>query len=380
MNIKRSLHITKRILRGMLHEPRTIFLMLFAPIFAMFIFGIAFSGEVHHIKVAVYNADAGLTLPVVGSISVPEKILKNIDPETLDVTFVDSEADGEALVRDGKAYGLIVFPENLTANLLKWRANPQGAEVSTVKIRLDKAIYNVAVTVVTAFTEAMMKTIDENGESLPLKLDTGNAIYGEGASFMDFFVPGVMGFASFLLTTLLTIVAFVQERKNATLERLLTTPATEGEIVTGYALFFGTVGIIQSALLIGIAVLVFQIHIAGNLLLAFAAVSILSLVSLSLGILLSALAKTEVQAIQMIPLVVLPAFLLAGIFWPVEASPEWLRPSSYLIPPYYAIDACRSIMIRGWGLDKVWPDFAALTGFCVLFLTTASLSLRKARA
>ncbi len=150
--------------------------------------------------------------------------------------------------------------------------------------------------------------------------------------------------------------------------------------MTGYALFFGSIGVIQSALLLGVAVLVFRINIAGNLLLAFAAVSILSLVSLSLGILLSSLAKTEVQAIQMIPLSVLPAFLLAGIFWPVEASPLWLRPLSYLIPPYYAIDACRSIMIRGWGFDKVWIDFAALTGFCVLFLTTASLSLRKARA
>jgi ABC-2 type transport system permease protein len=124
--------------------------------------------------------------------------LKNVNPDTLDVVYVDSEDDGEKLVRDGKAYGPDNLSENLTSTLLKWRANPQTADNATIQIRLDKAIFNIAATVVSEFSAAMMKTIDDNGESLPLKLDTGNAIYSEGASFMDFFVPGVMGFASFL--------------------------------------------------------------------------------------------------------------------------------------------------------------------------------------
>lgn len=380
MNIKRSLTITKRVLHGMLHEPRTIFLMLFAPILAMFVFGLAFSGDFSHIKVAVVNYDKGIELPFVGKVSVPEKIMSYIDKKTLDVRYVDTEEEGVKLVQDGKAYGLIVFPTNMTYNLLYWQKDPVHAPKSTVKIRLDKAIYNVAISIVDAFSKAMMKAVEANGESLPVNIDANEAIYGRNASFIDFFVPGVMGFASFLITALLTIVAFVQERKNSTLERLLTTPATEGEIVTGYSLFFGIVGILQSLLLIGTAVVVFRVHIEGHVLLAFAAVSILSIVSLSLGILLSSMARTEVQAVQMIPLIVLPAFLLAGIFWPVEAIPNWLRPLSYLIPPYYAIDACRSIMIRGWGFDRVWPDFAALAGFCVAFLGLASLSLRKARA
>ncbi len=379
MNIKRSFSITARILKGMLHEPKTIFLMLLAPILAMFVFGIAFSGDVHHIKVCVVNHDKGLTLPVIGRLSLPEKIMKNIDEGTLDVEYLTNEDEAVSRVREGKAYGVIIFPEHMTLNLLAWQKDPSRAPQSTIRIRLDKAIFEVATTIASEFTKALMKTVEQNGEALPVKIDTGDAIFGENANFMDFFVPGVMGFASFLITTLLTIVAFVQERKNATLERLLTTPATEGEIVTGYAFFFGTVGIIQSLLLIGIAAVVFQIHIEGNILLAFAAISILSIVSLSLGIMLSSFAKTEVQAVQMIPLIVLPAFLLGGIFWPVEAIPQWLRPLSYVIPPFYAIDACRSIMIRGWGFDKVWYDFAALVGFCVLFLTTASLSLRKAR-
>jgi len=380
MIIKRSFSIAKRVFRGMFHEPRTIVLMLIAPIMAMMVFGIAFSGDVHHVKVAVVNLDEGLELPFMDKICVADKIMSNIDPEVLDVQYVDSEDAGVELVEAGEAYAVIVFPENLTTDLMAWKMNPAAATSAAIKIRLDKAIYNVAITILQTFTEAMMTTVEENGESLPLSLDSGDAIYGENAQFMDFFVPGVMGFASFLITALLTIVAFVQERKNATLERLLTTPASEGEIVAGYAIFFGLVGIIQALLLIGTAVVVFQVNIEGNLLLAFAAMALLSLVSLSLGILLSSLARTEVQAVQFIPLIVLPAFLLAGIFWPVEAIPQWLRPLSYLIPPYYAIEACRSIMIRGWGFAKVWTDFAALFAFCLVFLGLAGLSLKKVRA
>ncbi len=78
-----------------------------------------------------------------------------------------------------------------------------------------------------------------------------------------------------------------------------------------------------------------------------------------------------------IPLIVLPTFLLSGIFWPLEAMPLWLRPVPYFIPPFYAIDACRSILVRGWGLDRVWPELAALAGFALLFLVASALALRR---
>jgi len=128
-----------------------------------------------------------------------------------------------------------------------------------------------------------------------------------------------------------------------------------------------------------VAILVFNIIVVGNVLLAFLAVAILAISCQALGILLSSLAKRPEQAIQFFPFVILPAFLLSGVFWPVQAIPAWLRPFSYLIPPTYAADACRAVMIKGWGLTKIWPDLLALVIFALLFLVLAVWSLKRGK-
>jgi ABC-2 type transport system permease protein len=112
-------------------------------------------------------------------------------------------------------------------------------------------------------------------------------------------------------------------------------------------------------------------------LLAFISVALLAVVSQALGILLSSLAKREAQAIQFFPFLILPAFLLAGVFWPVEAIPGWLRPFCYLVPPYYAVDANRAVMLKGWGLGQIWPDYLALAVFAAVFLGLAVLMLKR---
>ena len=88
--------------------------------------------------------------------------------------------------------------------------------------------------------------------------------------------------------------------------------------------------------------------------LAFLVVILVAIDAMSLGILLSAAARRELQAVQMIPLIIFPTFLLSGIFVPVDALPSWLSPLSWLIPPTYAVAALRDIMLRGWGIEHVW--------------------------
>jgi len=112
-------------------------------------------------------------------------------------------------------------------------------------------------------------------------------------------------------------------------------------------------------------------------LIAFLAIALLAVVCQALGILLSSLANRIEQAIQFLPFVVLPAFLPSGIFCPVEAIPVWLRPLSYLVPPTYAVDACRSVMLKGWGLDMIWTDIVALIMFAFVFLALTVWSLKR---
>lgn len=380
MNIRRALSVTKRIFRGLRNDRRTVALMFIAPIVAMFVFGLAFSGDVKDVHVVVVNQDEGYRIPPSPvPVSISNRIISNFDTGVLKVDYVDTEAEGIQRVQSGDAYGLIFFPQNFTSDIYAKMQNPSLSIGTTIQVRLDKSNVNVANAVAKAVGDALLKTMTQAGLQAPVTVDASNAIYAKDARFMDFFVPGIMAFVVFLLTTLLTLISFVGERTSGNLERLQATPLRASEIVIGYAIAFSIIGMLQTIVLLAISVTVFNIMIVGNIFLAFLVIALLAVVSLSLGILLSSLAKREAQAIQFFPLIVLPTFLLAGIFWPVEAIPSWLRPLSYAIPPSYAVDATRSVMLRGWGAGGIWVDIVALFGFAVAFLSLAVWSLQRGR-
>ncbi|ASJ15584.1 hypothetical protein A3L04_00080 [Thermococcus chitonophagus] len=221
-----------------------------------------------------------------------------------------------------------------------------------------------------------MKALREEGFKAPIQVNY-IPVYGKNAKFMDTFLPGVMSLAIFLISTVLSLLSFISERNVGTLDRALATPLREEEIVIGYSLASGVIGIVQAVIMLAIAVFGFEVHIEGSLALAFILISLLAVVGVNLGILLSNLAQSEAQAIQFVPMIVVPTFLLSGIFWPIEAIPKYIRPLSYLLPPTYAVKALRSIMIRGWGLSKVLNDVIALLGFGVLFLSLAILNMKR---
>jgi ABC-2 type transport system permease protein len=351
--------------------------MLFiAPIFAMTVFGLAFSGDVEGVDVVVVNQDQGFTTTPGNTTHLSEKIISNLDPKILNIQNLSNPDEARKKVVDGQASAVIIFPENFTQNAVLKTQDPSYPDSAEILIQGDDSITNIKNSILKTMNEALSDTMTQEGITPALNI-TSDPIYGKDAEFIDFFVPGILAFVVFLLTTLLTLITFVGERSNGTLERVMASPITEGEVVTGYAITFGILGMIQVAFLLVIAIVFFNIMVVGNVLLAFLTVAILSLVSLSLGILLSSLAKRPEQAIQFIPFVVLPAFLLSGIFWPLQAIPDWLRPLSYLVPPTYAVEACRAVMLKGWGLDRIWPDIVALLIFAVLFLALATWSLKR---
>jgi ABC-2 type transport system permease protein len=376
MKFYRVMAVCRRVFRDVANDKRTLAMLFIAPIFAMTVFGLAFSGDVEGVDVIIVNQDQGFTNPLGTTTYISQTIISHLDTKVLIIQNMSNHDAARQKVVDGQASAVIIFPENFTENAVLKTQNASYPDSAEILIQGDDSITNVKNSILKTVTDALSDTMAEEGVNPALKI-TSDPIYGKDAEFIDFFVPGILAFVVFLLTTLLTLITFVGERTNGTLERVMASPITEGEIVTGYAITFGTLGVVQVAFLLIIAIVFFNIMVVGNVILAFLTVAILSLVSLSLGILLSSLAKRPEQAIQFIPFVVLPAFLLSGIFWPLQAIPDWLRPLSYLVPPTYAVDACRAVMLKGWGLDRIWPDIVALIIFAILFLTLATWSLKR---
>jgi ABC-2 type transport system permease protein len=383
VNPRRTLAVSRRVLRGIRHDRRSIGLILFAPIMAMFVFGIAFSGDVSDVPVAVINFDTGYTLPNGTFRDMGASILAHLDTHLMRVILLDPASQtaqgAAAYVERGEARAALIIPPRFTQDAFHALANASFVGNTSIELRLDRSNVNIAADIERAVAEALFRAVEEFGRPAPVRLDDSHPVYGAGASFADFLIPGVMTFAVFILTSLLTITSFVQERTSGTLDRLGASPLTEGEMVLGYSLAYSLVAVVQAAVLITVAIVVFHIAIVGSLALAFVFIALLAIASQGLGILLSAAARTEAQAIQFVPFLILPIFLLSGIFWPVEAIPAWLRPLSWALPTTYEVEGLRSVMIRGLGIDRVGPYLAALALFGLLFFAAARLSLKRSR-
>ncbi len=253
-----------------------------------------------------------------------------------------------------------------------------------VEIYLDGSNPTMVAAIIKEVTKSIQTTLKELSATLnitqaemPIAIEQVYAYGGGETRFIDYFAPGVVSFAIMMVTTMITIILFVNERRNGTLQRLLVSPASESEIVVGYALAFAVIGVIQSIVVLVAAILFFGITIVGNIFLALFVILLLAFGHQGLGILLSAGAKNELQAIQFIPLILFPSILLAGLFWPIESIPSYLQPLSYLIPLRYGIDAERSIMLRGWGVGEIWVDIGILVLFAVLTLSASVLLLKR---
>lgn len=359
MNWRRVLAVSKKTLWELKHDRKLLGYALVTPVVLMVLFGLAFGGHVQDVKITVVNTDSG---------GLASDIVKNLDRGTFVIEENSNLKNALEELKNGECWAVVYFPENFTGNVLHGKA--------VIRVYLDRSNLNIAETVMSGINRALMKTLAENGARLPINVEY-SAVYGKEAKFMDTFLPGVVSLAVFLISTILSVLSFIGERNMGTLERVLATPLKEEEVVIGYSLAFGMVGVIQASIMLLIGILGFNVKVTGSPILAFFIVSLLAVVGVNLGMLLSNMAKSEAQAVQFVPMVVVPTFLLSGIFWPVEAIPKYLRPVSYLLPPTYAVDSLRSVIIRGWGMGKVWHDIAVLMLFGVLFLSLAVINMKR---
>jgi ABC-2 type transport system permease protein len=174
-------------------------------------------------------------------------------------------------------------------------------------------------------------------------------------------------------------VSFLRERAQGTLERLMASPLRRGEVVVGYMLGFGLLALAQGAIVLLFSLFVLHIHNEGNAALVFLVEALMAIAAVNLGIFLSLFARSEFQAVQFIPLVILPQALLSGILFPVSQEPRVLQYASSVLPLTYAVNAMRDITIRGAGLatGSLQLDLAVIGLFAVALVPLAAMTLRR---
>ncbi len=299
------------------------------------------------------------------------------------VAQAPDEATARQMIEDGSATVAVILPADLasasppTITVMTTGLDPTGDAGQIAAVQ--KALLGVAASVTGA------------------RLPTVQHVTAYGSPNQDPispYAPAMVGFFIYFFVDLLTGVSFLRERTGGTLERLMATPVAQAEIVIGYTLGFGLFAILQVTVLmcwvlgtvhvpaigplpefaIGLGV-----PIDGNPLLAFLVVVVLALGAVSLAIFLSTFARTELQVIQFIPIVIVPQGLLGGIFWPLDKLPDVLSWIGHVLPITYAVDGLREVMLKGADLSNasVQLDLVVLAAIALLFVVLASLTIRR---
>lgn len=348
--------VAGRIIRQVVNDRRTLALGLVVPVAVILLLGYV-----------LRNRSGTTTLAV----TVPAEQLPAL-PAPPGLRLVAASSDPEADVHDGRADGalslmapprLIVRGENPgTSRLLRAAAAQviQARFISSAGVDADRGNSSRPLVI---------------GEDIPTTYLQG----GPEFDTLDYEAPALIGFFAFFFVFLLTVVSFLRERTSGTLERLLISPLRRLELVGGYMLGFGLFALVQAALVVLVAVAVLRIHHHGALALVLLLVALVTLAAVNLGIFCSTYATTELQAIQFIPIVIVPQGLLSGLLFSVASLPRWLQVVAHALPLTYATGALRGVMIAGAGPGDaaVLGDVLVLAGFIVAFLVAAALTLRQ---
>ena len=384
MKTSRILAISKKNALAVIKQKRTLALMFLAPIIAMALFGYAFGGHAGSVPMIIVNRDSGYTSPSGNTTFYVSQLvisnLKNsIDPDniTYSISYMNSLNSALGELKNGTVTAVVYFPPGFSKSTFENVASHSDVANASVVTYVDNSNI-IGGDGTPGEVETSAGIVDQVLGQQPAITVIANPVYGASVSFEDYFIPGIIAFVVFFLPALLTLLLFVIEKSSGTYERILSTPLTEGELVTGYALTFGSLAIAQSTLLFLSGILAFGLSITlGGFLSALFIIVLEAIGSQAFGILLSGFAKRADQAVQLLPFVVLPALTLTGAIQPLDVMPPWLQPLSYLLPPTYAADALRDVLIKGWSLGQIWAYPAILLAFALVFLAAATLSFRR---
>ncbi|RBO72757.1 MULTISPECIES: ABC transporter permease [Microbacterium] len=201
-------------------------------------------------------------------------------------------------------------------------------------------------------------------------------LFSEQDGVFDQFGGAILALFPFIVMFLITSITTLRERRSGTLERLMTTPLEKADFILGYALAFGLMALLQAVITVSFAVAVCGLDVDGPLWQLGLVAVVDALLGTALGLLASAFAQTEFQAVQFMPLLVFPQIILGGLFMPRDQMPDVLHAISDWLPLSYAIDTINAVAAGDEGADVFGP-LLIVVAFAVGALALAALTLRR---
>ncbi|MDD4857251.1 MAG: ABC transporter permease [Candidatus Krumholzibacteria bacterium] len=348
-------------IRHILRDPRSLFIAILMPIMMTFLYGYAINLDIKNIRLAVLDYDqTSASRELVGRFYHSGYFAASLAPADM--------ADPEAVLKRGDAHAVMIIRGGFAEAL-------RGAAPYQLGLLLDGADANMSAAAASYSNVIIQRYLGESpgvgaaGRGVAL---SQRVLYNPDLKSSHFLVPGLIAIILMMISALLTSVTIAREKETGTMEQLLTAPVGPFQVILGKVIPYVGLALLDGVLVLSVGVLHFGVPLIGSslLLLFFGLIYIIA--ALSLGVLISTLARTQ-QVAMMAALVatVLPSVMLSGFIFEIRNMPALLRFITMLVPARYFLLIMRGVMLKGSGLAVLWPQAAALVALTTLLLVAA---------
>ena len=369
-NIKRTIAVIKKEFYQIKRDKRTIAIILLMPIMELLLFGYAASTSVDHISTVVYNNDIG---------TESRELLDNLtNSQYFNMNYMaNSMGDVQKYIDDGYAKAGVVIPPEYSKNI-------KSGKTAQIQLIVDGSDPTTAQTILSSAGSVVqsmsVKIIESSSPNITISqpFDLRSRVwYNADMSSINFNVPGLIGVILQTVTLMLTSFSIVREREKGTMEQLIVTPISKMELMVGKIIPYVIIGFIDIILALILSIFWFKVPVAGSiaLLLFFSVIFLFS--ALGIGLLISTISKSQLQAMQLSMFMIMPNILLSGYMFPREAMPKIIQVISNVFPLTYFIKVLRGTILKGNGFSSLKNEFIILVVFGVTVLSIATLKFKK---
>jgi ABC-2 type transport system permease protein len=389
--LSHSLRIAWKDLTELKRNRFGLVLLIVMPLFMLALVGFIYptsGSSASNLPVAVVDLDAGYHNSTVGSqtfIAVLDEI--NSKTGMMKLSSEASVSDVKTSIQSGNLEGAIIIPSNFSASLLTGKqgtliimtdqSNPQIS--ATMETLLSGVFSEMGTSLAQQNVQALSPAVNES-DSLavvqPYKVQTQGVVPGT-SNYFDFLAPGIM--AMVVMMSVMTGLpgAISQEKEIGTMDGMMVAPINRLSIILGKTLSQTVRGMLQGAIILVLAVLLFGVTIHGSILLVFGLLLLGVFSFVGLGIVLTSFAKDQQTATMLMTTLMFPMMFLSGVFFPIQQMPWYMQDISKVLPLTYASDALRKVMVLGAGIPDITTDLVVLIAFGAVLTAIAVPVFRR---
>jgi len=360
MAAKETLHIRR--------DPRTLYLALGMPVIMLFLFGYGLSFDLDRLPLAIADRDrTAESRELVRAVTASNELVEGprAEPE-----------DGLRLFRRGEAVALLEIPRGYAEDVARGRKT----RVQLVVDGADAVVANQVLSKVDGLVRAATRRLagpEAARQDPPVEVRIWTRYNPEGRSAV-FMVPGLAVYLLAISAVLLTALTIAGEWERGSMEQLFASPVGRLEIVLGKLLPYLVLGMLELQLVLAFGAVAFELPILGSVALVFLVGFFFLVGMLGQGLFISVVTRNQLVATQAGALsALLPSMLLSGMVFPLENMPVPLQLLSRIVPARYLVHALRGILLKGNGLDVLWPDLVAVLVFAVLVIALATARFQR---